>query len=64
MKNWPNNTDRSSSNWTGRTQRVYMKNDGYVKMDDKIPPIALFAGVLFLIAIVGLVPFMYYLMGI
>ena len=64
MKNWPNNTDRSSSNWTGRTQRVYMKNDGYVKMDDKIPSIALFAGVLFLIAIVGLVPFMYYLMGI
>ena len=54
----------SSSNWTGRTQRVYMKENGYVKMDDKIPPIALFAGVLFLIAIVGLVPAMYYLMGI
>ena len=63
MKNWPNNTDFSSSNWTGRTQRVYMKQDGYVKMDDKIPPIALVVGILFMVAIVGLVPFMYYVMG-
>ncbi|CAB4121765.1 hypothetical protein UFOVP20_4 [uncultured Caudovirales phage] len=64
MSNWPNNTDRSSSNWTGRTPRVYMKMDGYVKMDDKIPPIALVVGVLFMIAAIGLVPFMYFVMGI
>ena len=64
MKNWPNNTDRSSSNWTGRTSRVHMKMDGYVKMDDKIPVIALVVGVLFMIAVIGLVPFMYYVIGI
>lgn len=64
MKNWPNNTDRSSSNWTGRTPRIHMKMNGYVKMDDKIPAIALVVGVLFMIAVIGLVPFMYYVMGV
>ena len=64
MSNWPNNTDRSSSNWTGRTSRVCMKMNGYVKMDDKIPLSALIVGVLFLISAIGLVPFMYFLMGI
>ena len=40
-----------------------MKTDGYVKMNDKIPLIALVVGILFMIAVIGLVPFMYYVMG-
>ena len=63
MKNWHKNKDLSTFIWSNKP-RVYMKMNGYTKMDDKIPTIALFLGVLFLVAIIGLVPFMYYVMGV
>jgi len=63
MSNWPNNTDLSKPNWNGRTQRVHMKMDGYVKMDDKIPFIAWVGGAVVLALIFGFVPLMYVFMG-
>ena len=64
MKNWPNNTDRSSSNWTGRTPRVHMKMDGYVKMDDKIPLSAFIVGVILLALAIAIVPILYVILGV
>jgi hypothetical protein len=63
MKNWPNNTDFSKPNWTGRVQRVHTQMDGYVKMDDKIPLIAWIGGAVVLMLIFGYVPLMYLFLG-
>lgn len=64
MNNWPNNTDLSAYKWSNKPYGVQMKMNGYKQMNDKIPPIALVVGVLFMIAVIGLVPFMYYVMGV
>ena len=63
MSNWPNKTDLSKPNWNGRTSRVHMKMDGYVKMDDKVPLIAWLGGAIVLALIFGFVPLMYVFMG-
>ena len=40
MSNWPLNDDRSSANWTGRTQRSSDWGGNWAPNSQKIPPVA------------------------
>jgi hypothetical protein len=43
MSNWPNKTNLSDPNWTGRTTR---KMRDYKQPDDRIPPVAWVIGLI------------------
>lgn len=62
MSNWPNNTDLSKPNWTGKTDRQMRVYSRYSQSDDRIPPMAWVVGLTLLAAVFGLVPLMSWVM--
>lgn len=63
MSNWPNNTDLSSSNWTGRTPRESRNNTHYSEADLRIPASGWVLMFLVLFAIFGFLPVLKMILG-
>ena len=60
--NWPNNTDMSKPNWTGRVQRVSYQTQ-LLQQNDKIPLEGWFIGALILFSVFGFIPLLYLIFG-
>lgn len=60
--NWPNNTDMSKPNWTGRVQRVSYDYQ-LKKFDDSIPLEGWIIGALILFSVFGFIPLLYLIFG-
>ena len=63
MSNWPNNTDLSAPNWTGRTLRELNNYASYSQAESKIPVSGWVLIALTLFAVIGFIPLMYVLVG-
>jgi len=53
MSNWPNKTNLSDPNWTGRATRQMRNNK---QPDDRIPPVAWVIGLIGLALVFGFFP--------
>jgi hypothetical protein len=63
MSNWPNNTDLSKPNWTGRTARESNKYSRYSRPDTSIQADEWFLMFIVLFTVFGFVPTLYFFMG-